>query len=878
MANTILAIDHDGEALQLLKAQLEVAGYSVKTARTCSEGLRLFSDISPKIVITELKLPDKDGFHLCREIRLTQSMGSVYILALSNCNETHQIVEAFNAGANDFLKKPFDQYELLARLHAGTRVLQLEQELAKERLTIHKANSELVVLNKKLQELATTDVLTHLPNRREAIRLLNELWTAAENSNQPLACMMIDIDHFKKYNDQYGHEAGDTVLRSTANILKSVIRAGETVCRIGGEELLVLCPSSSEEAAVTGAERLRRVVESNKVTHGDSSVAVTISIGISSKNNTMKTAEDLLKSADTALYTAKRNGRNRVCVDGYVQENADKTKNAEGCSRLESDSKVFKILIVDDDPAIRQLCHNLFETKGHEVFEACDGVEGVDCAKESMPDLILMDVEMPRLDGLSCLRQLKEDPVTAHISVIMVSARSEGSDIEAALDAGADDYITKPFKPMELIYRVQSVMRLHLSKTELLKANSVRGAQARSLLILLELSRRLSTCTDLDTALDQVITSASELTLSRRISIMLPDESGEYLVVAKSIGLDPQVASRVRVAIGGDTAGQVFLSKEPMVVNSPNQTTDSNAAYDSEFFVSAPLISRTLRTTDRVVGVLNITDRYDCGNFEAIDVESIDLICHIAAAAVDGINSRKARDEAQTAIMIALANLAEHRDDDTGKHLERVTKFTLMLAKELRTKPQYQDEIDATYLADLERAVPMHDIGKVAIPDRILLKPGKLTPEEMAIMRSHVNMGANTIQTVLDETHHVSFLKMSLEIILGHHEWYDGGGYPKGVSGEDIPLCARIAAVADVYDALTTSRPYKKAFSHEKASGIIRESIGTHFDPIVSEVFFKLEKQFEQLSIELGDQQKEEDAGERDRSSKPNHTPLAEAG
>lgn len=858
MVKTVLAVDDDPAILRQLESRLGAAGYSVQTATTGTQGLRIFQEQSPKIVITNLVMPELNGFELCRAIRATQAAKFVYILVVSSHSETSNILEAFEAGANDFLSKPFDQSELLARLHAGTRVIQLEEELAQDRLTIHKANTELMVLNKKLQEMATTDELTELPNRREAIRLLGDMWAMAKRQSQPLSCMMIDIDHFKNYNDQYGHEAGDAVLRSTANMLRSVVRAEETVCRLGGEEFVVLCPLSTVKEAMAGAERIRHVVESNKVKHGSTAVAVTISIGVAEKNSKTNTAEALLNQADAALYVAKRSGRNCVCTSeaSQLQPLADQSVSTGQTSseRHGHQQEVVRILVVDDDALVRQMCRSLLQEQRFEVIEARDGQEGLIQVRQAMPDLVLMDVEMPKMDGLACVQHLKKDELTRHIPIMMISARAEKHDFEDALEVGVDEYITKPFLPKEFLFRIESVLRLHRGKAELLHSNAVCTAQARGLSILLNLARRLTDCTDRDEALDVVIAATSELTLSQRISIMLPDETGKYLTVAKSIGMDEEVARKVRVPIGGNTAGQVFQSQEPVWGNSPQQAVPKGQnQYDSQFFVSAPMISRTLTTADHVVGVLNVTNRYDSSSFNSLDVESIDLICNIAASAVDVIESHKARDSAQNAIMIALAKLAEHRDDDTGKHLDRVTQFSRMLGEELGARPQYQDEIDQVFLHNLVRAVPLHDIGKVAIPDAILLKPSRLTVQEMDLMKTHVEVGANIIRTILQQTPNVSFLLMALDIILGHHEKYNGKGYPRGVSGDEIPLSARIVAVADVYDALTTSRPYKDPYPHTKAVEIICSSTGVHFDPVLIEAFVTLEKDFQKLAIKLGD-------------------------
>ena len=181
-------------------------------------------------------------------------------------------------------------------------------------------------------------------------------------------------------------------------------------------------------------------------------------------------------------------------------------------------------------------------------------------------------------------------------------------------------------------------------------------------------------------------------------------------------------------------------------------------------------------------------------------------------------------------------------------------------ANELRMTTQYVDTITDAFLRDLERAVPLHDIGKVAIPDRILFKPGRLTEGEMVIMRTHAAIGAQAIHTLVERVPGATFLRMAEALAHGHHEWYNGKGYPRGLSGPDMSLAARIAAVADVYDAVTTKRVYKDAMPHSRAAAIVREGCGTQFDPMVVQAFVNREEEFSRLAAELADAEPAEPA------------------
>lgn len=207
--------------------------------------------------------------------------------------------------------------------------------------------------------------------------------------------------------------------------------------------------------------------------------------------------------------------------------------------------------------------------------------------------------------------------------------------------------------------------------------------------------------------------------------------------------------------------------------------------------------------------------------------------------------------EAQSATIFAMAKLAESRDEDTGGHLERVREYCRELAKDLRRHSSYSDHITAEFIDCIQHAAPLHDIGKVAIPDGILQKPGKLTPDEFEAMKSHTVIGADTLQLVFNSYPGNMFIGMGIEIALYHHERWDGSGYPDGLVGKNIPLPARIMALADVYDALRSDRCYRKGLTHDQARDIILEGDGKHFDPEVVMAFLRIEGIFARIGHDI---------------------------
>jgi putative two-component system response regulator len=200
--------------------------------------------------------------------------------------------------------------------------------------------------------------------------------------------------------------------------------------------------------------------------------------------------------------------------------------------------------------------------------------------------------------------------------------------------------------------------------------------------------------------------------------------------------------------------------------------------------------------------------------------------------------------ETRDVAIFALAKLAESRDVDTGAHLERVQYYCRALSQQMATLEKYQEVIDPEFIRLMFQTSPLHDIGKVGIPDAVLLKPGRLDPQEFEIMKTHTTIAAQTLDAALGKFPGVSFLKMARDIAATHHEKYDGTGYPNGLKGENIPLCGRIIALADVYDALISKRVYKQAFTHDSAKSVILEGCNKHFDPDVVECFLAREDQF----------------------------------
>lgn len=354
------------------------------------------------------------------------------------------------------------------------------------------------------------------------------------------------------------------------------------------------------------------------------------------------------------------------------------------------------ILVVDDTPTNASLL-NRFLNQQYRVKLANNGIKALQLAAAEPPDLILLDIMMPDMDGYEVCRRLKADPVTQHIPVIFLTAKSETEDEEEGFAVGAVDFIHKP------------------------------------------------------------------------ISL-------------------PIVAARVRTHLQ-IKSWQDFLQ-------------DRNAWLQRE-------VEQRLSEINRL----------------------------------------------QDASICVMVSLAEFRDENTGNHIQRTQEYVRLLAQHLSTKPHYKDFLTPSYIELMAKSAPLHDIGKIAIPDHILLKPGKLTDEEFAVMKTHAQRGYDILSRASEQMgERGQVLVIAKEIALRHHEKWDGSGYPGGLTGSAIPISARLMAVADVFDALITRRPYKEPFPIEQAAAMIAERKGNHFDPEVVDSFFSILPQLEEVAHRLADE------------------------
>jgi two-component system cell cycle response regulator len=311
----MVIVDDDVLTRKLLQRQLQDAGYSVDAYPDGRSALQAICQMGSGIVVADWSMPVMDGLELCQATRELQDMrvlGNIHVIMLTAFDTKEKIVEGLAAGANDYLTKPYHLGELLARVKVGERVLRLQDELVHRNLEVQKANAQMAVLANKLEKMANIDTLTGLPNRRYLFERFNEAWCTAELEHQPLSCLMLDVDRFKRTNDTCGHAMGDQVLRRVADAIRQHTLQPELCGRFGGEEFVLIFPATSATVAAARADQLRTDISVASVSGRNGPISVTVSCGVAEKEVGTSCADDLIRNSDAMLYLAKEHGRNQT--------------------------------------------------------------------------------------------------------------------------------------------------------------------------------------------------------------------------------------------------------------------------------------------------------------------------------------------------------------------------------------------------------------------------------------------------------------------------------------------------------------------------------------------------------------------------------------
>ena len=523
-----------------------------------------------------------------------------------------------------------------------------------------------------------------------------------------------------------------------------------------------------------------------------------------------------------------------------------------------------RVLFVDDEPRFLAGLKRKYRRRFNMVT-ALGADEGLELIKTQGPfAVVVADFRMPGMNGAEFLSEVCL--LAPETSRIMLTGEC---DLQVALDAlhvgNVCRFLNKPCPEGVLEHALHDALeknRLIVAERRLKRQLAHTNAQLTHLNQELEervtqrtaqlaaLYRFLSALNLLDSIDDVnrlVVETVARRLEAQEVALLTPTGDRAALTLTAS---SRRAAQERPIDLEGSLSGHALAHPASAFFTSPEEL---NAYHDARLLGwEETVMTTTLRSSDAALAVLHVVGRPG----QVFTDESLAVLrsfCEPAAVAIENHLRREERDRAQTGIIVALARLAEHRDPDTGAHLERVQAYCQLLSEDLSRQPAFSSVVDDAFIEAIVQSSPLHDIGKVGIPDRILLKPGRLTDDEYTIMKRHAAIGGDVLKELIGDGPAPDFLKMSTDIAYHHHERYDGTGYPDGLAGEAIPLSARIMAVADVYDALTSKRVYKDAMSHERASAILVEGSGGHFDPAIIASFQRCEEAFAETARAMAD-------------------------
>ncbi|MBI2191094.1 MAG: response regulator [Planctomycetes bacterium] len=416
----VLIIDDDPESTLLLRAVLSRPGREILAAETAAKAESILADTRVSLILLDLVLPDTDGRNLLVRLRSRPATAAVPIVVLSALSGSQPKTECFALGADDVLEKPFNPETLSASLAAR----------------LHRSAVQL--------RESRRDALTGLPNRAAFCESFLSAVSLAARHREALSIGIADLDYFKSVNDSYGHATGDRVLRQAASLFSKTLRKSDIVARWGGEEFVILFPITQQEGAVRALEKTLDAFRAEAFQLEDGrAFQVTFSAGVVPVTAD-SSVEEAVKEADRFLYLAKGAGRNCILPSEGQIPSVRRT-----------------ILLVEDDEVTAALIRHRLGREGMEVLHQSDGSEAVTVAAQISPSLVILDVKVPGLDGFGVLRRLRLMPSYAGVPIVMLTSLGNERDISRGFSLGADDYILKPFSPVELVARVLRLLSRH---------------------------------------------------------------------------------------------------------------------------------------------------------------------------------------------------------------------------------------------------------------------------------------------------------------------------------------------------------------------------------------------------------------------------------
>jgi PAS domain S-box-containing protein len=467
-----------------------------------------------------------------------------------------------------------------------------------------------------------------------------------------------------------------------------------------------------------------------------------------------------------------------------------------------------KILILEDEVQLAYILKQALEFHDYQVYFTESIADAKTYASENPIDCVVSDYYLPEGSGEELFYFLKENSIEVPF-MFMTGNPSLDFAVRFMKDGGAE-YIAKPFSLNDFVNKVKAVI------------HKFENTKSKEKLI--------------DALQDKLAERIKEVTIFQDIY----NATGDGIMI---IGVNRKIV-KVNRALREMTG--FSYDGNPLIDNVIKPAQDDKYLIDN--------IWRSLEENGQWKGELallnNSGSEWDAyATFSKIEDESKQIFAYVGI--IKNVTEIKQMEKsllvslqktnsAQEAIIFGLAKLAEYKDPSTGAHLERIRSYCQLIASHLQNHPLYSEQITAEFTTALYLTAPLHDIGKVGIPDKILLKEGQLSEEEYELMKEHPLKGAEILRAIGANYGGIDYLKIGIDIALAHHEKWDGSGYPNGLKGNEIPLAARILAVADVYDALTSKRVYKSAFSHKDSMEILQQGRGNHFDPEILDIFVSI--------------------------------------
>ena len=662
--NRILVVDDDTSNLIELAGILQ-PDYKIYAVKDGTSALEKANEVLPDLILLDIIMPDMSGFEVLNNLKSSEKTREIPVIFITGISDSEDEIKGLAAGAVDYLRKPLN--DVIVKL---------------------KVRQQMQLLNqfRKIEHLRMIDQLTSLPNKRGFIIRLKEEYDRSSREHTPISILMVSVDDFKAYLQTHGIAQGDTALQMISCMFsKALKRPGDFAARWGDDKFVILLPNTDPRGASGVANKIRTLAEVMVIPLEDGSkTKMTVSIGVNTRmQGQTATIDEFVSWSDMALFAAKSKGKNRVCLFELPHDHKPAKKN---------DLTRSTIFIVDDNETNLTMAEEVLMEK-YRVVALSSAAKMFKALDKFKPDLILLDVEMPDMNGFEAMKKLKDIEMYADIPVIFLTGLSDATSEAYGIELGAVDFIMKPFTEPVLLNRIKK----HLDIDELVR----------------ERTRQLAHRTD---------------QLARR---------SEQLV------------------------------------------------------------------------------------------------------------------RLQNGIVFTLADVVENRDANTGGHVDRTSIYIELLINAMVEQGVYGEEMKDWDLESVISSARLHDLGKIAIPDSILNKPDKLTNEEFDVIKKHPSAGEHIIDQMTLRTGDADFLQNAKLFTAYHHEKWDGSGYPYSLKETDIPLHGRIMAVIDVYDALVSDRPYKKAFTHEKAVSIIMEDAGKHFDPEIAKAFYKINQKIADVREKL---------------------------